>query len=217
MARPVTAEAFRAALTSVPILPSITTDDASTARFLGDALAAGRMRCVEITLRTPASFAAIEALRDCTELLVGAGSVITVEQVDRCTDAGAGFIVSPGLDEAVVGRALELGLAVLPGAATATEIQHALRMGLSAIKFFPADHLGGIAGVQAMSAPFPGLGFVPSGGIRVHDIAGYLEQQSVLAVSGAWMATRELIDDRGWASITDRCLRSVEAAEGSAR
>lgn len=197
----------------MPILPAITTDDAATARHLGDALAAGGMRCVEITLRTAAGLEAIAALRGSTGLTVGAGTVITVQQVDRCAEAGAEFIVSPGLDETVVRRALELGLAVLPGVATASEIQQALRMGLDSIKFFPADLLGAINGVRGMSAPFPGIDFVPSGGVRTHDIAEYLEHPAVLAVSGSWMAPRELIADGDWAAITRRCRGSVEIAE----
>lgn len=175
------------------IVPVVVLDDAAHAPALVAALASGGIRCAEITLRTGAGLDAIAAVAGTPDFTVGAGTVLTVEQVDRCADAGAEFIVSPGLDEAIVERTLERGLVPLPGIATATELQRALRLGLTAVKFFPADRLGGLETIKALAAPFAGVTFMPSGGVSLANAAAYLADPAILAISGSWMVNRGAI------------------------
>lgn len=177
-------------LARIRIVPVVVIDDASRAADLAAALMAGGIPCAEITLRTEAGDAAISAAAAITGFTVGAGTVLTPEDVTRSADHGAEFIVSPGFDEEVVERALALGLGVLPGIATATELQRARRAGLDAVKFFPADRLGGLDTIAALAAPFPTMRFVPSGGVGPHNAADYLAHPAVLAVSGSWMVPR---------------------------
>lgn len=197
-------------IASIRIVPVITIDDAARAVDLAHALAAGGIPCAEITLRTPAGLPAIAAIASVPDFTLGAGTVITVEQVDEVADAGATFIVSPGLDEAVVTRALERGLGVLPGVATATEIQAALRLGLDVVKFFPADRLGGLGTIAALAAPFPSLTFMPSGGVGAGNAAEYLNHPAIFGVSGSWMAPRDAIANREFETI-ERLSRDAAA------
>lgn len=176
-----------------PIVPVVTIDDPSTVPDLAAALVAGGIDCAEITLRTRAGFASIAAAAAIPGFIVGAGTVLTPEDLWRAVDAGARFIVSPGFDDEVVHRAGELGVAVLPGVATATEVQRAARARLDVVKFFPADRLGGLATIAALSAPFTTMQFVPSGGVSLANAADYLRHPAVAAISGSWMATAELI------------------------
>lgn len=169
------------------IVPVVVIDDARAAPDLADALAAGGIRCAEITLRTPAGLDAIRAVAGRADFVVGAGTVLTADQVDAVTDAGAQFLVSPGLDDAVVARAAELGTPIVPGVATATEIQRALSRGIRHLKLFPANLVGGLAAVRAFAGPFPDVRFLPSGGVSADNAAEYLASTSVFAVSGSWM------------------------------
>ena len=175
------------------IIPVVIIDDAARATDLADALVAGGIECAEITLRTPAAIDVIAALAAIPGFTVGAGTVVTAEQLAAVADAGASFVVSPGFDSALIDAVRGRGLGVLPGIATATEAQHALRAGLDAVKFFPADRLGGLATIHALAAPFPTLGFVPSGGVTADLAVEYLASDAVPAVSGSWMAPRQLI------------------------
>jgi 2-dehydro-3-deoxyphosphogluconate aldolase/(4S)-4-hydroxy-2-oxoglutarate aldolase len=177
----------------IRIIPVVVIDDASKAADVAAALAAGGIGCAEITLRTSEGLASIAAISGMSDFVLGAGTVLTVDQVDRCVDAGAKFIVTPGFDDAVVTRAQQLGVAVLPGVATATEIQRALRAGLDTVKFFPADRLGGLPTITSLAGPFPDLSFVPSGGVSAANAVEYLASPSVPAVSGSWMVSREAI------------------------
>ncbi len=174
------------------IVPVVVIDCAAIAVDLVGALAAGGIKTVEITLRTPAG---LEAIRATSALgsTVGAGTVLTPQQVDECADAGARFIVSPGFDDDVVARAQERGLDVLPGIATATELQRALRAGLDTVKFFPADRLGGLPTISSLAGPFPYVGFMPSGGVTAANAAEYLAHPSVFAISGSWMVPRDAV------------------------
>jgi 2-dehydro-3-deoxyphosphogluconate aldolase/(4S)-4-hydroxy-2-oxoglutarate aldolase len=135
-------------------------------------------------------------------LLVGAGTVLDVGQAERAVEAGARFIVSPGFDDEVVRRCQELSVPVLPGVATATEIQRARRAGLRVVKFFPAETLGGVGALDALSAPFPDMRFIPTGGISPGNLQPYLACSVVLAVGGSWMVPRQLIASRDWAQVT---------------
>lgn len=190
-------------ITRIGVVPVITIDDASRAVDLASALAAGGIDCAEVTLRTPAGLAAIAAIAAALPTFtIGAGTVITPADVDRVTDAGAQFVVSPGFDEAVVDRARELGALPVPGVATATEVQRALRAGLDHLKLFPAAQLGGRAMVDALAAPFPSLRLLPSGGVTAENAADYAASPAVFAVSGSWMATRAMIAAADWPAIT---------------
>ncbi|CAN5635189.1 hypothetical protein BH10ACT7_BH10ACT7_32760 [soil metagenome] len=188
-------------IAAIRIVPVITIDDESHAVDLAHALAAGGVACAEITLRTAAGLPSIEAISSVAGFTLGAGTVITVDQVDQVADAGATFIVSPGLDERVVERALERGLGVLPGVATATEIQTALRLSLDVVKFFPADRLGGLDTIAALAAPFTGVRFVPSGGVSADNAATYLAHPAIFGISGSWMAPRAAIASGDFATI----------------
>ncbi len=180
-------------LARIRVIPIVVIDDPSRADTLADALVAGGLPCAEITFRTMGGEAALRATASRQDILVGAGTVLTADQVDRAADAGARFIVSPGFGSDVVTRAQELGIAVLPGISTASELQAAARAGLNAVKFFPAAQSGGLGMLSALSGPFPDMRFMPSGGVRLANAAEYLAHPAVFAVGGSWMVPRERI------------------------
>lgn len=184
-------DAVLARLATLAVVPVVRLDDPAAARPLGDALRDAGLPVAEITFRTDAAAAAIAALAGDAELLVGAGSVTTLAQARTAIDAGARFVVSPGLDRDVVGCCQDAGILALPGVATPTEIMAGRALGLSVLKLFPADLLGGIGGMRALAAPFPGLRFVPTGGIGAEDLAAWLREPLVLAVGGSWMVRPE--------------------------
>ena len=193
------------------IVPVVVLDDARHAEPLADALAAGGITCAEITFRTSAGPAAIRRIANRPEFLVGAGTVTTASQVDAAVDAGAEFIVSPGLGLDVVTRAHELEVTVLPGIATPSELQAAVRAGLTAVKLFPAEQLGGLSMIDALSAPFPGVGFFPSGGIRPDTARSYLDHPAVFAIGASWMVSRAHITDGRFDQITQASAAAVAA------
>jgi 2-dehydro-3-deoxyphosphogluconate aldolase/(4S)-4-hydroxy-2-oxoglutarate aldolase len=182
-------------LEAARVVPVIVIEDAAQAPELIAALAAGGIHSAEITLRTAAGLAAIGtaagALPD--GFTLGAGTVLTAAEVDACADAGAEFIVSPGFDDEVVARTLERGLVALPGVATATEIQRALRAGLNVVKFFPADRLGGLPTIAALAAPFHAMRFMPSGGVGPANVVDYLAHPAIFAVGGSWMVPKQAV------------------------
>ena len=203
-----------AQLASVRIVPVIVIDDLAAAGPVADALVSGGLRCAEITLRTPAAIAAITRFAANASLLVGAGTVLDPDQASAAVDAGARFVVLPGFDGEVVQRCEQLGVPVLPGTATPSDIQQARRAGLGTVKFFPAETLGGVAALDAISAPFPGMTFVPTGGITPANVAAYLRHRSVLAVGGSWMASRRLIAARDWRQIGHLAGEAARLASG---
>jgi 2-dehydro-3-deoxyphosphogluconate aldolase/(4S)-4-hydroxy-2-oxoglutarate aldolase len=180
-------------LAVIRVVPVVVIDEPAHAEALADALVAGGLPCAEITFRTPAAEAAIHNIAARGDILVGAGTVLSAAQVDRAVDAGARFVVSPGFGIDVVTRARERGIAVLPGVATASEIQAAVGAGLDAVKFFPAEQSGGLDMLGALSAPFPGLRFMPSGGVSPTSAARYLAHPAVFAVGGSWMVPRAAV------------------------
>jgi 2-dehydro-3-deoxyphosphogluconate aldolase/(4S)-4-hydroxy-2-oxoglutarate aldolase len=171
------------------LLPVLTVPSTVTAGPLADALAAGGARCAEVTFRTPGAERVLKTMAAHGALTVGAGTVLTAEQAERAVAAGARFVVSPGFDEEVVARCRELGVPVVPGIATATELMRALKAGIDTVKLFPAEPLGGLRTLRALAAPFPGTRFVPTGGIDADRMAAYLADPAVLAVGGSWLAT----------------------------
>lgn len=201
-----------AMITERRLLPVVVLHELSDAVPLADALIAGGLPIAEVTFRTPVAESAIRAMAADSDLLVGAGTVVRPDQVDRAADAGARFVVSPGLSAAVVQRCRDLGLCVVPGIATATELQAALELGVDFVKFFPAETCGGSAAVKALAAPFAGVRFVPTGGIGPDQLAGYLAVPAVAAVGGSWMVAPRLLADRNFTEITRLTAAAVRAA-----
>ncbi|WP_241825635.1 bifunctional 4-hydroxy-2-oxoglutarate aldolase/2-dehydro-3-deoxy-phosphogluconate aldolase [Micromonospora sp. CB01531] len=194
------------------ILPVVVLHGARAADPLGAALIAGGIRSAEVTFRTDAAADAIRALSGNPDLLVGAGTVLTREQVDRAIEAGARFVVSPGFSPAVVHHCQALGIPVFPGVASATEIQMALDAGLDTVKFFPAEQLGGVSMIKALAAPFRSVRFIPTGGVNPANLRDYLTQPAVLAVGGTWIVAPDLISTGRWDEITNLTAAAVSAA-----
>jgi 2-dehydro-3-deoxyphosphogluconate aldolase/(4S)-4-hydroxy-2-oxoglutarate aldolase len=191
------------------VVPVVVLDDAGRAADLGDALRIGGLPVAEVTFRSPGAVGVLGALAARGDLLVGAGTVLTTEQVDRAHDAGAGFVVSPGLSVAVVQRCRELGLPVLPGVCTPGEIMAALDLGLDTVKFFPAEPSGGLGMVDALAAAFPQVRFVPTGGIGPENAADYLAHPAVAAIGGSWMVAPSLISAARWVEVAARSAAAV--------
>lgn len=185
-------------LAAVGIVPVVVLDDAADAQPLGRALVSGGLPVAEVTLRTPAALKSIAAMAEIEGLVVGAGTVTSAEQVDQAIDVGATFVVSPGLSRAVVDRCRERGVPVLPGVATPSDIIAAQELGLDIVKFFPAQAYGGATTVKALSAPFAGMRFVPTGGINLGNVGEYFALPSVLAVGGSWMVEKSMIAQGQW-------------------
>jgi len=180
-------------LSRLRVVPVVVIDDPSAARPMAEALLAGGIGCAEITLRTPAGIEAIREAAKVDGFLVGAGTILTAQQVDDCVDAGAQFVISPGLDRDVVARAAAREVAAIPGVATATEVQQAVALGLSLLKVFPVAAMGGPELLKALAGPFPDVRFVPSGGITLESASDYLAVPCVAAVSGSWLTPRSAL------------------------
>lgn len=200
-------------LARLVLIPVIEMPDHDLALPLADALIGGGLPCAEITFRTPAAAASIEAIaRERPDVLVGAGTVLSIEQAETAISAGARFIVSPGFDREVVEYCQRREVAVLPGVVTPTEILMARHLGLDVLKFFPAEAAGGAAYLKAIAAPFRTFRFIPTGGIDAGRLAEYLALPQVVAVGGSWMAPADLLKARDFATISDRVREAVELA-----
>ena len=176
------------------VVPVVAIEDARDALPLADALIKGGLPCAEITFRTAAAADAIKAMADTyPEMLVGAGTVISVEQAQQAIDNGARFIVSPGLDVEVVKYCQEQAVPVTPGIITPTELQKALKMGLEVVKFFPAEVSGGVKYLKALGGPFPKVKFIPTGGISTANLTDYLANPQVVACGGSWLVKKQMI------------------------
>jgi 2-dehydro-3-deoxyphosphogluconate aldolase/(4S)-4-hydroxy-2-oxoglutarate aldolase len=198
------------------VLPVLVIEHAGHASALGDALVKGGLSAAEVTLRTAAGLDAIKTLAGNDGLLVGAGTVLTAEQAERAIAAGARFVVTPGFAPTVVRVCQKAGVPVFPGAATATEIQMAIDAGLGVVKFFPAQQLGGAPMIKALSAPFRGVRFIPTGGVTTALIPEYFAIPAVLAVGATAVAPADLIAGERWDEITTRAEQAVAAAGGAA-
>lgn len=199
------------------VVPVLTVTGADDGARLGQALREGGLPLAEVTLRKDGAMAALRAMAASGEVTVGAGTVLSVGQVDEATAAGAQFVVCPGLDLEIVRRCRELGIPVLPGIATASDLMNAHRQGLDLVKLFPADLLGGPAAVRALGAPFPDVRFVPTGGVRADTVAEYLSLPAVLAVGGSWIAPPDLIGSGAWDEIGARCQDAVRVLDASTK
>lgn len=199
-----TPEAEHVLLTVGPVVPVVVLDDVQHAVPLARALAAGGIRVMEVTLRTPAGLAAIERVAsEVPEVLVGAGSVASPEQVDAVARAGARFLVLPGAPPSLLDAALDSGLPVVPGAATVTEAMVLAERGVGLVKFFPAEPSGGTRFLDAVRGPLPGLRFCPTGGVGAANARDYLALPNVPCVGGSWVTPAELVRAGKWDHVTD--------------
>ncbi len=193
------------------VVPVVVIDDADHAERLGKALVTGGLPCAEITFRTRAAQAAIEVLTSAfPEMLVGAGTVMTVEQAQAAVAAGSRFVVSPGFDEPVVDWCLAHDVPVVPGVMTPTEINMALGKGLNVLKFFPAEAAGGASTLNAIGAAYPDVRFIPTGGIDAGNLVDYLRVPTVVACGGSWLARRELIANGEFRQIEQLTAAAVD-------
>jgi 2-dehydro-3-deoxyphosphogluconate aldolase/(4S)-4-hydroxy-2-oxoglutarate aldolase len=185
------------------VVPVVKIEQADEAVPLGNALIAGGLPCAEITFRTGAAEEAIRRIAsELPEVVIGAGTVLSVEQAEKAVAAGARYIVSPGFDPKVVDWCLTHDVAVTPGVATPTEINMALDKGLKILKFFPAEALGGLKTLKALAAPYGDVKFIPTGGINSKNLADYLSLPAVHACGGSWLVTSKLISAGEFAEIT---------------
>ena len=194
------------------IVPVVVLHDAKDAEPLGRALIAGGLPVAEVTFRTAAAVESIRAMSAVEGLIVGAGTVLNPAQVEQALEAGASFIVSPGLRRDVVLAAQAAGIPVLPGAVTPSEIMAAQELGLDTVKFFPANVYGGAAAIKALSAPFGSMRFVPTGGVSVSNLFDYLSLGCVPAVGGSWMVPVDAIREGAFAHVRELCVAAVAAA-----
>lgn len=196
------------------VAPVVVLDHVKDAVPLARAMEAGGIPCAEITLRTAAGLDSIAAVADLGgDILVGAGSVLNLSMCKDAVAAGAKFIVSPGLDRAVVSYCTERGIAVLPGCVTPTEIMEALSLGLDTVKFFPANVYGGLDAMKALSGPFPGIRFVPTGGVGAANLAQYLSAPYVRAVGGSWLCSAKDIRAGAFDRITQLCRQAADCVQ----
>lgn len=202
-------------ISNIGIVPVIAIDDASKAVPLAHALAAGGLPAAEVTFRTAAAEDAIRAIsREVPDMLVGAGTVLTREQLDRALDAGAQFIVSPGFNPDMVKYGLSKGALMLPGTATGGEMEQAMALGLEVVKFFPAEQNGGIAKIKALAGPYKTLKWMPTGGVNTKNLMDYLAFDQIAACGGTWMVKKELIENEKWDEITRICREAVKTMLG---
>lgn len=178
---------------------------------LAKALCEGGIPVAEVTFRAAGADIAIRLMREaCPEMLVGAGTVLTTEQVDKALAAGAQFVVTPGFDPELVAYCQDKELPIYPGCTTPTDYHAALKFGLKVLKFFPAEQSGGLAKIKAMSAPFPMFKVMPTGGISLKNLKDYLSCHVICACGGSYMVTADLIDNNKWDEIIELCKKSVE-------
>ena len=178
---------------------------------LAKALCEGGLPIAEVTFRAAGADTAIRIMREtCPEMLVGAGTVLTTEQVDKAQAAGAQFVVSPGFDPELVAYCQEKGMPIYPGCTTPTDYHAAYKFGLEVLKFFPAEQSGGLAKIKAMAAPFPMFKVMPTGGISLKNLKEYLSNPVICACGGSYMVTADLIDNQKWDEIIELCKKSVD-------
>ncbi|MDR2104012.1 MAG: bifunctional 4-hydroxy-2-oxoglutarate aldolase/2-dehydro-3-deoxy-phosphogluconate aldolase [Treponema sp.] len=199
----------------IGIVPVIKIDDAEKAVPLAQALKDGGIPCAEVTFRTAQGEEAIRRIsRQMPEILLGAGTVLTTEQVDRAVDAGARFIVSPGFNPKVAAHCRKRGIPITPGCSNPSDIEAALEAGLEVVKFFPAEPAGGLNYIKAVAAPYPNLKFIPTGGINAGNIGTYLLYERIHACGGSWMVEAGLISAGKFDQITALCKEAVQKVHG---
>ena len=203
------------AIGALRLVPVIVIDEEENAYPLAQALKAGGLPCAEVTFRTAAAERSIRAMASDPEILLGAGTVLRPEQVDRALEAGARYIVTPGFSAEVVRACRANSVPVFPGVATATEMQMALEARIEVVKVFPAEALGGLALLKALASPFSMMRFIPTGGISVLQLADYLAFPPVLAVGGSWIAPKALIAGHHFDQITELASQAVAICQAA--
>lgn len=192
------------------VIPVVVINDVEDAEPLAQALCEGGLPCAEVTFRTAAAEESIRKMTDIyPNMLIGAGTVLTTEQVDRAVAAGAKFIVSPGFDPEVVDYCILKQIPVFPGCITPSEVAQAVKRGLKVVKFFPAVQFGGVSTIQALTAPYVGLKFMPTGGVNAKNLADYLQCKSIIACGGSWMVKSDLIKAGEFEKIKDMTKEAV--------
>ncbi|GHT16879.1 hypothetical protein AGMMS49573_07680 [Endomicrobiia bacterium] len=202
-------------ISNIGIVPVVVLDESSHALSLAKALYAGGLECAEVTFRTAAAEESIKIIsKKMPEMLVGAGTVLTVEQVDRAIAAGAKFIVSPGLNREIVKYCVDKNITIIPGCTTPSDIEIALSLGLEVVKFFPAEAAGGINMIKAISAPYTSIKFMPTGGINIKNLNTYLSFNKVIACGGSWMVSKELLKSNNYEAVTKLAKEALCAMLG---
>lgn len=193
------------------IVPVVVLEHAEDARPLAEALVQGGLPCAEVTFRTEA---AEESIRIMTgtypDMLIGAGTILTVEQADQAVKAGARFIVSPGFDPEIVDDCLSKGIPVFPGCVTPSEVAQAVKRGLEVVKFFPAEQFGGVSAIKALAAPYPQIKFMPTGGVNEKNLREYLNCDKVVCCGGSWMVKGEFVRNKEFSKINRLTQEAVE-------
>jgi len=203
-------------LGQIGIIPVVAIDDAETAVSLGQALLAGGLPCAEITFRTAAAADAIQKISAALpDILVGAGTVLTVNQAEQAAAAGAKFIVTPGFDAKVVDWCQANNMPITPGVMTPTDINQAIAKGLNILKFFPAEVAGGVKALKAIGGPYVGIKFIPTGGISANNLADYLSLPMVHACGGSFMVKKQLIADGQFETITHLAQTAVDIVKSA--
>ncbi len=202
-------------ISNLGIVPVIKLDDAADAAPLAKALLKGGIGCAEVTFRTDAAEQAIKNIvKEVPDMLAGAGTVLTVDQAKRAIGAGAKFLVSPGFNEKVVRYAIEQGVPIVPGCSNPSDVERALELGLTDIKFFPAEQAGGLAMIKALCGPYTTVRFMPTGGINPDNFLEYLASDKIIAVGGSWMVKADLIKEKKFDKITEMCEEAVRKMLG---
>ena len=197
------------------IIPVVAIDDADKAVPLAKALSEGGLPAAEITFRTAAAEESIRRIvAECPDVLVGAGTVLTKEQADRAVAAGAKFIVTPGFNPEMIAYIKSLGIPMMPGAATPGEMEQAMSMGLTNIKFFPAEANGGVNKLKALAGPYQAAKWMPTGGVNAKNLNDYLSFDRIIACGGTWLATGADIAEGNWEGITKKCKEAVKTMLG---
>ncbi len=202
-------------ISKIGIVPVIALDDVKDAEPLAKALIDGGLPCAEVTFRTAAAEESIRIMSSkFPELLVGAGTVLTTEQVDRAVNAGAKFIVSPGLNPKVVKYCVDKGIPVTPGTANPSDVEQAIELGLEVVKFFPAEAAGGLNMIKSMAAPYVNMKFMPTGGINASNVCDYLDFNKIIACGGSWMVNKAMVAAGDFAGIEKLTREAVETMLG---
>ena len=197
------------------IIPVVVLNDVKDAKPLAKALCEGGLPCAEVTFRTDAAEESIRIMAtEYPEMLIGAGTVLTTQQVDRAMAAGAKFIVSPGLNPKIVKYCIEKDILIIPGTITPSEIEQAIELGLEVVKFFPAEAAGGLKMIQAMAAPYTKMKFMPTGGISEKNVKDYLAFSKIIACGGSWMVSGDLVKAGNFDEITRLTKEAVKITEG---
>lgn len=196
------------AIGAMGVVPVIKIEDVETAVDLAAAIQEGGLHTIEVTVRNETAYESITRIKKAfPEMLVGAGTILNAAMAEQAAAAGVDYIVAPGLSIKTVEYCQKVGMPILPGCVTPTEIQAAMDLGLDTLKFFPADSYGGVATLKNLSGPFPGIRFVPTGGIGFHNMEEYLSCKAVAAIGGSFMAKGDVIAAHDWDTIIANCRR----------